>query len=163
MEAPITIIDFEAPPPTLEQFWQRVDMVVRGRVATTHPPVLAQFTVIRYNDVEVADVLKDDRQSPGRSTIQVKQYGGTLTIGEGVFRTACDMRLLQAGDDVVLFLFRDTRGDGYWIASSRAGAIWIDRNGIASLPQAAVFSSAFEAAASIPVSVLLQRLRTLGK
>ena len=157
------IIDFEVLPPTLEQLWQRVDMIVRGRVDTTHPPVLTQGRVIRYIDVEVADVLKDDRQSPGRSTIQVKQYGGTITVGEGVYRTACDMPLLQTGDDVVLFLGRDTRGDGYWIAFSHAGAIWIDRHGIASLPNAVVYRSAFAAAASIPVSALLQRLRTLGK
>jgi hypothetical protein len=162
-KAPMTVIDFEAPPPTLEQLWQRADMIVRGRVVMTHPPVLAQRNVVRYNDVETVEVLKDDRQSPGRSTIHVKQYGGTINIGEGVFRTACVMRFFQTGDDVVLFLGRDTRGDGYWVAYSDPGAIWIDRNGIASLPQVPAHSSAFGGAPSIPASTLLQRLKTLGK
>jgi hypothetical protein len=162
-EAPMTFIDFDARPPTLEQIWRRVDMIVRGRVAMTHPPVLAQRNVVRYNDVETVEVLKDDRQSPGRSTIQVKQYGGTITVGEGVFRTACVMRFFQTGDDVVLFLSRDTRGDGYWVTYAEPGAIWIDRNGIAILPQVPAYSSAFGGAGSIPVSTLLQRLKTLGK
>lgn len=163
----LTVVDSEPPPKSLEGLWQAVDVVVRATVSKSLPPVAKGNpktpTVTRYHDLFVTEALKGDESLAGRSTIRVKQIGGSLNIDGREVSTAYNSRLLQPNDDIVLFLVRDTAGDGFWIAYASVGAIWITQGDQAILPAAVARMSAFAGSSSISSADLLARLRALKK
>ncbi|HKV98498.1 MAG TPA: hypothetical protein VJN96_01680 [Vicinamibacterales bacterium] len=163
----LEVVDYAAPPATLEELWQHANLIVRARVVRNHPAVAKHTsgapTVLRYQELDITEVLKEDRlRRPGN--IQVKQEGGSLIVDGRQVETAYTAKLLQAGDDVVLFLNRDAAGDGYWIAYGSVGVIWIGpQDSDVSLPRALAKMPTFAALGQIKPDGLMSQLRTMAK
>ncbi len=155
------IVDVEGPPPTLDGMMSRAEIVVHGTVLTSHPPEVGQPSrvVSRRSEIKVLELLKGPSKHATGSVLSVQQFGGTAARGGEEFATAYNMKILQPGDEVVLFLSAG-RNDKtrFWIEFGDAGAFWVSGE-LAEVDPVVARMPTFANRRSVPKDDLLVLLR----
>jgi hypothetical protein len=164
----MTVLDYPSPPATLPEMWDKVSVVVRGRITRSDRPTVAngEEAVHRPFELLVIELLRDVSNTVrGRRTLKVILYGGTADINGRLARTVSSMsRVFEVGDCVLLFLGPERADGSFGVVFGDASALWLsesDPESSVSLPHALRRMSAFEGKATIRQDKLLDILRRL--
>jgi hypothetical protein len=126
-------------PPTLGDLIDQSRLVIYGRVVKVGSPEVQGAKnwerVRRMQEVEIVDVLKGPSTLRPGTRLTVRQTGGTASAKGTEIATAYSMRLLEVGDQVLLFLLPAPGTTGaYDIAFEKSGALWRRDDGTTDLP-----------------------------
>jgi hypothetical protein len=166
-ERPSTLIvgDFPPLPPTLQELFDKSDVVVRAEVARTFPPrPEARGTRIipnRPQQLKVTEVFRGDA-SLLRTQIVVRQAGGTIEHEGRLIAVEDSMRVFEQGDDVLLFL-RRVKGTTFDVNYGPGGAIWLDSAGTAVIPTKLRSMPELRNERHMPATELVSLMRKLAK
>jgi hypothetical protein len=162
-----TYIRVATPPATLESLAAASPIIILGRIRASGRPKVAgdQTNVIRGHAVTVTEVIKSSGRSiPGE--IELRQYGGTAEKDGRLVSTQYTERILNTGEQVVLFLTPAKDGSGYWLTGGDAGAYLITSvNGVLTVNPSkdARHYALFEGRSMVSASDFVAVLRNLSK
>lgn len=119
-------VDPALPPATTRELWDRVTLVIHGIVEVQGPPQATQRVVSRRHSVRVVEVLKADTVPP--PLVSVIQLGGNAVVQGQEISTDYQGPLLEAKDEVILFLIRAGSEADYAMPYGAAALFIVDRN-----------------------------------
>ena len=163
-----SFVDYEAPPASLKEMWDKTSAVVHGKIVSASTPTVANGSqlVHRAIEMQVYEVLRDERSAVKAGTkIRLIQAGGAATIGDVLYTTSASTRTLEVGDFVVLFLHAGTDG-AFTLRFGDSGAFWLseaDPKFDVTVPHALRKMTAFEGASVLEQAKLLTLLRQLAR
>jgi hypothetical protein len=133
------VFETDPTPPTLGDLIDQSRLVIYGRVVKVGRPDVQGSKnwerVRRMQEVEIEDVLKGTSTVRPGTRVTVRQTGGTASANGTEMETAYSMRLLEVGDQVLLFLLPTPGIAGaYDIAFEKSGALWRRDDGTTDLP-----------------------------
>jgi hypothetical protein len=167
----VTVIDFPAAPPSLDEMWERTPVIVRAKVVASGRATVAagEEAVHRPHILELIEVLRDSSGSldPGKR-VRVLQYGGTADLNGKLVSTVNSMsRLFEVGDEVVLFLDAERKDASFSLRFGGAGAFWLGDNKesleIITVPTAVRRMEVFKGRSQIQKAELLGLFRKLSR
>jgi len=118
-------VDPVLPPATLRELWDSVTLVIHGIVEVQGAPQ-ATGVVTRRHTVRVVEVLKADTPAP--PVVGVIQLGGNAVVQGQEISTEYQGPLLEAKDEVILFLIRTSSEGVYAMPHGAAALFVVDRN-----------------------------------
>lgn len=122
--------NYGPPPASLDELWERAQLIVRGVIEDSHVRPLAPAnrpTVVTDHRLRVTEVLKGALPGAGARVVHVLQTAGSLTIdGIAVTVDPGAMPVLRRQQDVLLFLNEWRTAGGYSIAFGPAGLYLLD-------------------------------------
>ena len=162
-----SIVDYDAPPPTLRGLFLVVAVVVRGRVISSSPrryDVTGGRSIpLTAHDFQIDEVFKLDPVAvpKGASNITVIQHGGTIVDQDGNEITGKLGEIYRPGQELIVFLNVSPAAGGFTVAYGPSGGFLVmDRE--VSIPQGLRQYAEFGGRPSIPTATFVQLLRQLA-
>lgn len=126
-----TFIDTAPPPQELRAMVEGSVAIIHARVAHTGEPLVLPASaglVGRYQTMRVLEVLTGDAKIAAHASVRIFEYGGTIDVDGRDVSTRFNGLPLRVGEEVVVFLEKPARIDGYTVAYGDAGLFRIDNN-----------------------------------
>lgn len=158
----VTFLDYGPTPQTLQGYISEAPVILRIKIvksdAMSTKAMANTMMVMHKHEAEVLQVLKDDGSIGIRRLIFLSQPGGTLDVAGQTIVTDYGMRLLEAGDDVVVFLAYWPAIQSYTLAYGPASVLYV-RNGRVEIPKVVKDVSYLAGRRTVTIQELLRAAR----
>jgi hypothetical protein len=158
----ISIPDFEAPPPTLDQLWDRSDAIARVDIERSHLRAIGapgRKVVITDHHARVLEIFKGDDSLKQGNPVLISQYGGTLEVdGREVTTSTGGMHRASLGEELIVFLKKWHGVGAFSIAYGPSGMFQLSAEAV-TLPEFVRPYKEFGGAAQLSRTNLIEILR----
>jgi hypothetical protein len=134
----LVVTDYAPPPPTFQQLYEEVPVVVRGVLGrrTVRGRDTERPTVDTDHVLNLLEVLKDDGTVGGSEAIEISEPGGTTQVRGREFSAPLGpLARLPVSQEVIVFLKHSKKSGRYVVAYGPAGLFVVGTVGV-SVPAA---------------------------
>ena len=161
-----SIVDYDAPPPTLRGLFADVAVVVRGRVISSSPrryDLKYGAMPLTAHDFQIDEVFKLDPIAVPKSAsnITVIQHGGTIVDQNGNVITGALNEIYKPGQELIVFLNASPTAGGFTVAYGPSGSFLMMNRDVL-IPEGLRSYAEFNGRQSIPTATFVQLLRQLA-